>query len=390
MRIGVDATSWQNPRGYGRYVRNLFRRVVDLDGANEYVLYLDSREGIDDLPQPAEVRVVGTGTPATSAAAARSRRSLGDLWRTGRALSSDDLDVVVFPTLYTFVPMVSAAKKIVIIHDTIPETCPELVFPGARQRLFWRAKSILARRQCDALATVSDYSRRRIREGLRWLPDRIFVVGEAPDPVFRMLEEPRPGGRLETSGLDWKRRRLVYVGGFSPHKNLVALVDAFAAAVREEALGDLDLVLVGETESEVFHSNLEEVRRRVSDLGLGDRVVFTGFLPDQELVVLLNLSSALVLPSVVEGFGLPAVEAAACGRPVIATRESPLPELLGDGGLYVDPDDPRQLRTAIVRLLTSESLQQQMGRAALDAARRLSWRKAAGQMIAAIEEVASS
>lgn len=390
MRIGVDATSWQNARGYGRYVRNLFRAVVDLDGVNDYVLYLDSREGVGELPRAASVRFVGAGVPASAAASARGRRSLGDLYKTGRAMSSDDLDVLVFPTVYTFVPVFSAAKKIVIVHDTIPETHPELVFPGARARFFWRMKSIVARGQSDALATVSDYSRRRIRQRLRWLPDRVFVVGEAPDPVFRVLDEPRPGARLEASGLDWDRRRLVYVGGFSPHKNLVALVDAFAEAVRDEALSDLDLVLVGETESEVFHSNLVAVRRRVAKLGLSGRVVFTGFLDDEELVVLLNLSSALVLPSLAEGFGLPAVEAAACGRPVIATRESPLPDLLGDGGLYVDPGDRQQLESAICRLLTSDSLQRRMGRAALEAARRLSWQKAAGQMIAAIEEVASS
>jgi glycosyltransferase involved in cell wall biosynthesis len=149
------------------------------------------------------------------------------------------------------------------------------------------------------------------------------------------------------------------------------------------------LVLVGEFEREVFHSYAGAIRQQVVDLDLGDRVVFTGYLPDDELVLLLNLASVFVLPSLMEGFGLPAVEAAACGCPVIATKESPLPALLGAGGLYFNPTRQEELEEALTRVLESEPLRLAMSKAGRDAASRLTWEAAAQQLSGLIQEVAA-
>jgi glycosyltransferase involved in cell wall biosynthesis len=119
-------------------------------------------------------------------------------------------------------------------------------------------------------------------------------------------------------------------------------------------------------------------------LGISNRVIFTGYLPDEELVVLLNLATGLVLPSLMEGFGLPAIEAAACGCPVIATDASPLPALLGAGGLFVDPYQPEALEAALNQLLDSENLRQEMRSAGLEAARALTWEAAARQLMEVI------
>jgi glycosyltransferase involved in cell wall biosynthesis len=110
-------------------------------------------------------------------------------------------------------------------------------------------------------------------------------------------------------------------------------------------------------------------------------VIVTGFLPDADLVALLNLATVLVLPSMSEGYGLPGVEAAACGCPVIATTESPLPGLLGEGGLYIDPRNPSELIDALNRVLTSPDRQDYMRRAGLRAAGRLTWTTAARDLL---------
>src|SRR5205814_6548454 len=137
----------------------------------------------------------------------------------------------------------------------------------------------------------------------------------------------RPPARRLSLGLAGGRRLIICVGGFSPHKNLPRLVEAFGHLADRPDCGDVDLVLAGGYERETFHSAYEETRERIRTLALDRRVILTGLLSDADLVALLNLATVLVLPSLTEGYGLPALEAAACGCPVIATAESPLPEL---------------------------------------------------------------
>ncbi|HKZ78773.1 MAG TPA: glycosyltransferase family 1 protein [Pyrinomonadaceae bacterium] len=329
-------------------------------------------------------------TPTVFAASANGHRSLSDMFRMARALSRAKLDLLLFPTIYSYVPVVSRAKKIVMIHDVIAERYPALTMPGRRARLFWKTKVALGRWQADAIATVSDYSRRGLVEYFGMDAERVYVIGEASDPVFRLLDEARLTPRLKSLGLSNNQRAIVYVGGFSPHKNLEMLVAGFAKLAPQSSFSDVVLVLVGEHEREVFHSYAATIKKQIQKFGLAERVIFTGYLPDNELVVLLNLAAVSVLPSLIEGFGLPAVEAAACGCPVIATTESPLPALLGEGGLYFDPTRPQELENALIRVLEAGTQRRRMGEAARKAASRLTWEAAAQQMVSLIRKVASS
>jgi len=368
MRVGVDASCWLNQRGYGRHARALLRALLEQDVRNDYIFFVDSPAPPADLPPRAKVQLVGASRPAAQAASADGSRSLGDMWRMCRALSSPEIDLVLFPSVYSFVPVTSDARKIVFIHDVIPERYPEFAHPNAKARLFWDLKVKLAIAQADTIATVSDYSRAQIVEMFRLPKARVHVVGEAPDAVFRPSAQPHsadPGFVL-------------YAGGFGPHKNVEMLVDAFASATKGT---NLRLVLVGENESEVFHSSLPEIHRRIDRAGIADRVEFTGFVPDARLASLMSEAMVLVLPSMMEGYGLPAVEAAACGCPVIATRESPLPALLGEGGVYVNPNKPAELEQALRCVLTSTQMRRKMSVAGLEAAGKLSWNIAARQLM---------
>ena len=389
MRIGVDATCWENTRGYGRHARALLTALVTLDRDNDYVFVLDAPPAAAPLPRGATARLVRAGAPTALAASSRGHRAAGDMWRMSRALSSRDFDVVLFPTIYSYVPVLTRARKIVVVHDVIADTYPRLTLPSLTARAFWKAKVAAGLRQADALVTVSDFSRAGIVRRFGIGAERIAVVGEASDPVFRRLPRAPLTPRLREVGVPDAGRLVVYVGGFSPHKNLEPLVDAVAALGKRPGLEDLRLVMVGEHEREVFHSYFDVVARRVAAAAFSDRTIFTGYLPDDDVVVLLNRSAVLALPSLIEGFGLPAVEAAACGCPVVATTASPLPGLLGDGGIYVDPHDAGGLAAALERVLTSAALRESMGKAALDAAGRLTWDAAARQMLAVIRAVAA-
>ncbi|HVF11316.1 MAG TPA: glycosyltransferase family 1 protein [Abditibacteriaceae bacterium] len=387
MNVGVDATCWQNNRGFGRHARALLSALVRLDAANHYTFIMDSVENSETVPLEAEVQVVPASRSTAIAASASGRRSARDMWQISRAMSSPDFDLLLFPTVYSYVPVFSRAKKVVMIHDVTAEKYPHLVLHSRAAHILWKIKVALGRWQADAIATVSEYSRRGIAEHFKIPPERIFVVGEASDPIFRVLDNPLPTPRLDSLDITANGRSVIYVGGFSPHKNLEALVAVFAKLASQMAFSNARLIMVGEYEREIFHSCFKAIKKQVEELGIADRVIFTGYLPDEDLVVLLNLSTVLVLPSLIEGFGLPAVEAAACGCPVITTTASPLPTLLGDGGLYFDPAKHEDLELALARVLESESLHRRMREAGLAAARRLTWDAAAKQMISLMQNV---
>jgi glycosyltransferase involved in cell wall biosynthesis len=176
------------------------------------------------------------------------------------------------------------------------------------------------------------------------------------------------------------------MGGFSPHKNLEALVSAFARIAACKEFADVILVMTGDTSGDAFHTYFGTIAAQVKALGLQERVIFTGFLEDSDAVLLLNLAAVLLLPSLMEGFGLPAVEAAACGCPVIATKASPLPGLLGRGGIYVGTGED-DIAGALETVLSSEDLRREMSAAALTAANRLTWDLAGRQMLGVIERM---
>ena len=389
MRIGVDATCWPSRRGYGRFVRALITATLSSDRENEYVLFVDSEPEEFPLPEHlAEVVRVSCRQPATKAAAADGRRALRDVWALSRAISAKKLDLFFFPSVYSFVPIGSRVPIIVTVHDAIAELHPELIFPTLRSKLFWRAKVKLACAQARLILTVSEYAKRCVTEQLGIALSRLRVVNEASDPVFRQFD-------LETGGLPIgrlgqispKARYLVYVGGFSPHKNLTMLVNVFQQLQSQPQFADLRLLLVGDYEKDVFYSCYTQVLEQVKQAGLQERVLFPGYLADQDLARILNGAQALVLPSFSEGFGLPAIEAAACGAPTVVTTKSPLPELLGEGTIGVDPKDRAALLNALQTILSDPPRREAMRRAALAAAARLSWENSARQLLAIFHEV---
>jgi glycosyltransferase involved in cell wall biosynthesis len=256
--------------------------------------------------------------------------------------------------------------------------------------LFWRLKVGLALLQSRLVLTVSDFAAREIAEVLHIAPERIRVAGEAPAPDFRPSDS---SGDIQAAafraGMPPGARWFVYVGGFNPHKNVDAVVRAHAALVKEVGSSAPHLLLVGTIDKDVFHGDQATIRRAISEAGTDSLVHWTGFVPDSELRHLHSGALALVLPSANEGYGLPAVEAAACGAPVIATTASPLPELLEGGGIFVRPGDEAALLAAFRTMLCDEAARTSMARIALGRASQLSWDRGAATTLAALREAAA-
>jgi glycosyltransferase involved in cell wall biosynthesis len=146
---------------------------------------------------------------------------------------------------------------------------------------------------------------------------------------------------------------------------------------------------VGTVDSDVFHGSQAQIRKAIADAGTGSLVKWTGFVADDDLRHLHAAALALVLPSSCEGFGLPAVEAAACGAPVIATTESPLPQLLDGGGIFVPPGDDAALERAMTTMLEDREARARMGQAALERANALGWPRTARAALDALLEAAA-
>jgi glycosyltransferase involved in cell wall biosynthesis len=385
MRIGFDGTCLANRRGFGRFSRLLLEALARrLEIEHQLVVIID-RPSLETviIPDGTERIVVDLGEAPTAAARAQGRRRLGDILAMGRAVARAGLDLMYFPATYTFFPVWNVPRLVVTMHDTLALAHPELVFPTRRGRLAWLLKEHIAARMAECIVTVSETSRRDLQDWFRLPAHKLRVITEGPAPIFR------PGATSEESdriliklSIPPTSRFLLYVGGLSPHKNLPRLVEAFARLAEP----DLLLILVGDVK-DVFHTHVPQIEATIAREELKDRVLLAGFVPDAELVHLYRRAYALVQPSLMEGFGLPAVEAMACGTPVIASRAGSLPEVVGDAGLLFDPTDLPSITTTIRRIIAEPRLRDDLARRALDRASFFTWERSAAALLNCFEQL---
>jgi glycosyltransferase involved in cell wall biosynthesis len=391
MRIGIDATCWANDRGYGRFTRELVTAMTELSPGDQFVCLLDRRSADRFTLRGSHItRIVVDEDAADGAAAATTGtgRSPIDMLRFTRAVHRAGVDVFFSPSVYGYFPLPLGLPAVVTVHDAIPERFPKLTLPTWRDRLFWRMKVRLALWQARLVLTVSDYAARDVVKHLRVPRGRLRVTLEGVAAEYepsRHDEDVRAAA--ERAGVPPGARWLIYVGGFGPHKHVDVLVRAHAAVARRAGEAPIMLILVGPA-SDGFHQDIAAIRRAIDECGTASMVRWAGYLPDAELRHLHSGALALVLASASEGFGLPAVEAARCGTPVVATTESPLPELLEGGGLFVPPDDVAALTDAILQLATDEERRRAFGRRARERAGLLNWPASARVALDALREAA--
>lgn len=367
MRVGIDGGCWANRRGYGRFLHDLVGALVE-ERRHEYTIFLDE-PGYRAFPHGSAIRpvLVRTSKAVGDAAAADGRRSLPDLLRFGLAAAREPIDIFFYPTVYSYFPLPRRVPILLGVHDTMADRFPELAFASKRQQQFWNWKVRLALRQADAVLTVSQYAKRSIQEFHRVPPDRIHTMYEGPSRVFRSMDVPPPAAPF-----------VLAVGGLSPNKNLETLLRAFALILRQRP--DCRLIIVGDYESDHFKSSYHSLAALARQIDAGDRIQFTGYIADEELVRLYNQASVLAFPSLEEGFGLPAVEAMACGLPVVASNAHALAEIVGDAGLLVDGRDESALAEAILRILGDPVLAADLRERSLARSTDFSWRTAARQL----------
>jgi len=376
VHVGIDATGWSNERGFGRFTRGLVSALTARETEFRYTLLFDQ-------PPP-------TGVPAHGAIlCARTRRTLGDSTsgKSSRSLShllamsrlarSGSFDLFFFPTLYSYFPLLTRMPCVVCFHDATAERMPQLLFPTRLNHLLWRVKTRLARWQATRAMTVSQSAAADVEHFLRFPRQRIDVVTEAADPAFRPIEDPAVTAAARAHhGIPADATLLVHLGGLNRHKNVLSLLKAIPAIMQQDPA--VHLAIVGDTAGRGFWDNVGELRSFVAEHAtLAEHVHFTGYLDDTALAELLSGAYALVFPSLWEGFGLPAVESMSCGVPVLASRRGSLPEVVGEAGLFFEPDDPSAIAACVLSLVRDPGRRAQLAAAALRRARDFSWERAA-------------
>jgi glycosyltransferase involved in cell wall biosynthesis len=384
MRIGIDGGCLANRRGFGRFARQMLAALSEADTPHEFAVFVDRPSCASvEVPGRFETVAVEVAEAPSRAASATGRRRVRDMLAMGRAVASSGVDLIYFPASYSFFPVWNVGRVVVTMHDTLALAHPDLVFPTWRGRVAWAVKEHAAARWADRIVTVSQAARRDLVDWFRLPEDRVRVVGEGPDAAFRPLPEGRESDEaLGRHGIVPGSRYLLYVGGLSPHKNLPRLIEAFALAWP----GETRLVLVGDT-GDVFHTHVPELREAVARFGLAGRVHFTGFVPDDDLAYLYNRAYALVQPSLMEGFGLPPVEAMACGVPVVCSRAGSLPEVVGEAGVFFDPTDVGAMAGALSGLLADPSRRDRLAATALRRASEFTWAAAARALLGVFDEL---
>ncbi|MGR3762423.1 glycosyltransferase family 4 protein (plasmid) [Roseobacteraceae bacterium NS-SX3] len=374
--IGVDASAWDNERGFGRFTRSLMAALAARESGFRYTL-LFTQEPERPVPAGVETQVAGAAQGMAEASSGTAARGGADLFTMARGARRLECDLFFYPAVYSYFPLPARRPAVVCFHDTIPERFPELIFPTRRNFRLWQAKCWLAKLQATRVMTVSEASAADLAAHLRIPRRRIDTITEGAEPLF--CPEPDPDARARTRaahGVPAGAPLLVYVGGFNRHKNVLRLLEAMPRILAAQP--DTHLVIVGRTTGARFWDNVDELQAAAAEAGQrSGRILFAGELEDAAMAALLAAADALVFPSLWEGFGLPALEAMSCGTPVLAANRGSLPEVVGDGGLYFDPLSAGELAAQALRLLGEPGLREALAQQALAQSRRFSWDRGA-------------
>src|SRR3989338_7432941 len=372
MRIGIDARLW-NESGVGRYVRNLVEQLQLIDHENKYVLFVGSKDYENVKCQMSNVkwRLVKADI---------GWHTLEEQLKFPLIINKENLDLMHFP--YFSVPIIYNKPYVVTIHDLILHHFPTGL-ASTLPRYLYRLKLLgykfvikKAAQNAKKIITVSNATKSEIVDHLKVEPSKVVVTYEGVGINSRL--------KVKTSKLKVKNYFL-YVGNAYPHKNLERLIEAFNLVCHPEALAegsnDIKLVLVGK--EDYFYKRLKE---KVKNMGLEKSVLFLGEVSDEELMILYKNARVLVMPSLMEGFGLPAVEAMANKCLVLASDIPTFREICGGVGVYFDPKNSEEIAKNLIPVLDSGDKYRDKIEKGFERVKMFSWEKMAKETLRVYED----
>jgi glycosyltransferase involved in cell wall biosynthesis len=364
MHIGIDAHAiGARQAGNETYIGNLIKSLAEVDGDNRYTLYLANAEaaahwraGFTRQYPNFDVRLLPPPTPLVRVPVALELEL--------RLRPVDVLHVQFTAPLFCPVPVIAT------IHDLAFEHMPETFTRRGSLQLKFTVRRTAKR--AARIATVSEYSRQDLIKTYKLPPEKVVVTHNGIGPIF----SPQPASSAEAQKLHHRfgieRDFILAVGSLQPRKNLVRLIRAYAKLRSRQDGFNHQLVIVGRKlwlADEIF----AEAKRQE----WGRDVILTGYVPDEDLPAFYRAARAFVYPSLFEGFGIPPLEAMACGTPVVTSNTSSLPEVAGDAALLINPYDEQDLASALIRIVNDEKLRALLRERGFVQSKKFTWRNAA-------------
>lgn len=363
MKIAIEARpiKWSYGTGIGNYTYCLIENLSMLDQNNEYTFLWPDHHPESFIPMQRPY------TFYTLPKDDRREETEIPIWLRQEGVALYHLPQNGFRT-----PPNTTSKIVVTIHDLIPYILPEMVRPSFLKRFITEMPEIID--VSDRIITVSQAAKQDIIRLFQVDPAKISVVPSAPAASYRPLSPATVSAAL-LQKYHLKRPYILYVGGLNPRKNVAELVYAYSKICRELPEGQL-LVIPG---AEGRH--LQKLRTLVDALDLTDHVVFPGFVISEDLPLLYNGADLFVYPSLYEGFGLPPIEAMACGTPVITANTSSLPEVVGPAALLFNPHDTLQLADMMWQVLNNDELAATLTTKGLAHCQKYTWAANAAEIL---------
>ena len=360
MRIGIDARIiGTNGRGMERYTRNLVENLTRIDDKNEYFLYTDHNfdDGIT-LGKNFTVRFIKSSfkfLPFSNTYLVKEVRK-------------NKIDLFHFP--YNTCWLFHRCKTIVTLHDIIPAMYSNEKMKTVGQRFAYKTYLYSIKKNADVIITDSKSSANEITRYLGISSSKISVIYLGKERIFRPIKNKELLDRVR-SKYNITNNFIFYTGGFEPRKNVKGLTRAFKLLQKKNRKPFL--VISGD----IHNAQYIELKKLITHLNLDKRVIFTGRVSDDELVLLYNAADIFVFPSFAEGFGLPSLEAMSCGTPVVTSNISSLPEVVGDAAIKVNPTNEQGLADTIFRILTDLNLKSELSIKGIKQAESFSWKRTA-------------
>ena len=375
MRIALDYTAGiRQGAGVGQYVRSLVDAMLAQDANNKYTLITSGR--------PTKERSFPTADNVRGRSVFIPDRYLNILWYrwrvplyanyfTGPADIYHGLD-------FGLPPLRGKMHKIVTVYDLAFLAHPETAVPSLAAYLKKVVPEAVA--AADAVAAISHATKQTLIEYYKAPEEKITVIPCGVAPHFRRITDP---ALLEATRRKFELERplVLSVGTLEPRKNHLGLIKAFYEVQKSKESSAM-LALAG-GQGWLY----EETQRMVTELKLENKVRFLGRVSELELITLYSLADVFAFPSFFEGFGIPPLEAMACGAPVITSNTSSLPEVAGDAAILVDPHDTHAIADAITRVLEDEQLREELRQKGYLQAQRYTWSRSAGKMLSVYQKL---
>jgi len=364
MSIILDArTATDHFPGIGRYVVNLSQALTEIAPDLGLTLLYDPSAAATRLTLPDLPRIACSISPFSI----QQQWSVPGILRRARAR--------LYHSPYYLMPYLPGVPSLVTCYDLIPLVYPE--YFTATQRLMYRLAHILALRTARVILAISQATKSDLVRAFHVDPQRVHVTPLAADAAFA----PRSAAQIAAARSKYAlpEQYVLYLGINKPHKNLARLVEAWRLSNINFQISNIKLVIAGQ-----WDERYPEARQLAEETGL-DQVVFAGPVEEANLPALYSGATLFVFPSLYEGFGLPVLEAMACGTPVVCSNTSSLPEVAGDAALQVNPLDVDALAEAIGHALMNDELRRNLREKGLAQAARFSWEQTAQKTQSAYE-----